>query len=173
MALPNKHLEVMEAIRDSIVADADVAAIFPVDKWIIQKKPWNRTQPWVPGARIAPLRRSVPAFENRMIKVIMPVLVSLSWPSDGDLKEDMATRIGVSERIEQMFAFKGQSIAPAPMIALSSMHTGINKYQFEQTVVVPGDPFAEVALSKGFDALATVIEVHIIQVKTDESALGA
>jgi hypothetical protein len=81
--------------------------------------------------------------------------------------------MGVSERIEQIFAYKGQSIAPAPLLALSGLHAGINQYQFEQCVVVPGDPFVEAALQKGFDALATVIEVHLLQVKTDESTLGA
>lgn len=173
MALPNKHVEVMEAIRDSIVADADIAALLPLASWKIQKKPWNRTQPWVAGARIAPLRRSIPAHENRVSRIILPVLVSLSWPSDGDLEADMSDRMGISERIEQIFTFKGQSIAPAPMLALSSLHSGVNQYQFEQTVVVPGDPFVEAALQRGFDALATVIEVHVIQVKTDESLLGA
>lgn len=173
MALPNKHVEIMEAIRDSIVADADIAAVFPLAKWIIQKRPWNRTQSWDRGARIAPLRRSIPVHENRMSRIVLPVLVSLSWPSDGNLTADLGPHMGISERIEQIFAYKGQSIAPAPMFALSSLHTGVNQYQFEQTVVVPGDPFVEAALMKGFDALATVIEVHILQVKTDESALGA
>jgi len=169
MALVSRHSEIVEAVKASIVLDADIVAAIPEANWRVQKQPFNRFKPWVAGARICPVRRSFPVHENRVHRIVCPVLVSISWPSDSDLTDELEQRMAVIERIEEMFAYKGQTLAPSPMVALTSLHTGNDAYAFEQTIVQPGDPFIEAAFNKGFDALAVVIEVYISKVKRSEA----
>jgi hypothetical protein len=173
MALVSKHYETMTAIRSAIIADADIIAQIPAARWRLQKKPWHRNQKWLAGAYICPLQRQKPAHENRMVKIIVPVLVSLVWPSDGALTTNQEAELEIIERIEQIFEFKGQSMAPAPLRLLGNGYTGANAYVFEQCYVTPGDQFVDGAFQDNFDALACVITVELEAVKTDESLLGA
>ena len=173
MALISRHYEIMEAIRSSIIADADIVAAIPADRWRIRKKPWSRNQKWKPGALICSLRREKPAHENETALTICPVLVSLIWPSDGSLVSDQDVESAVMERIEQIFEWKARTKSPAPMRALDALHTGANKYIFQRCTVQPGEPFVEAAFRDGFDALACVITVDIQSTITNESTLGA
>lgn len=170
MALVSKHFEIMTAIRSAIVADTDLIAAIPATRWRIQKRPWFRTQPWNPGARICPLRRQNPPHENAVLRVIYPVLVSVAWPKDTDLVTGLDTESAVVERIEQMFAYKGKRNVPGPLRTLGDTHVGTPAhYYFEQSLVQPGDQFVEAAFIAGFDAIATVIEVHVGMPKTTET----
>lgn len=173
MALVSKHFEILTAVRAAIIADTDLAAAIPAVRWIRQKRPWFRTQPWLAGGRICPLRRQNPPHENRLLRVIYPVLVSLAWPKDQALADGLEAESAVIERIEQIFALKGGATMPAPLALLGSTYVNtVNAYEVEQTVVQPGDPFVESAFHAGFDAVACVIEVYVLAPKTDESTLG-
>lgn len=167
MALVSRHFEAIQAIKQAIMADADIVAAVP--NWREQKHPYNRYQRWRAGATLAPIMRQFPAHENRVHRIILPVLVSIAWPSDSELQTDMSAECAVIERIEEMFASKGAGTAPTPLRNLTSLHTGNDAYAFEQTQVRPGDAFIEPAFASGFDAAAIVIEVYVSKVKRVEA----
>lgn len=164
MALESKHFDIMTAIRSAIVSDSNITASIAADRWIIQKRPWYRSQRWQPGARICALQRSYPAHENAIVKIIMQTLVSMCWPSDGSLVAGLEDELAVMERIEEMFAWKGHNNAPSTLRAMNAL-----PIWFEQCTVEPGGQFIESMLRDGYDGLAVVVTVEVVVGKTIES----
>lgn len=161
MALVSRHYRVAEAVLAAIVADSDIMAIIPEAQWRLQKKFWNRYQPWLPGGFVVPQRRRNPAHENERNRLLMPVLVGAAWPADGDLTDELEERMALVERIEQMFDRPSKADAPAALRALSSALTGADEIAYQAVTVQPGDQFIDNAFRDGLDAFATIVEVDI------------
>lgn len=173
MALGSRHYKILEAVRSSIILDTDITDAIPADDWRIQKQPWHRTQTWAVGGTIAPTRRRPVPHENAVNKLIVPCVVAVVYPSEGSVTDQQEARMQVIERVEDLFSFQGRTKCPPPMLALDTAFTDSNKFSFEQTSVDPGDLFIDFALQKGFDAMATVVNVDIVYQKNDYSSLGA
>lgn len=171
--LKSRHYKVAEAVKASLVDDVDLVAAIPELRWKIQKKAYHRNQSWLPGAYIVCMRRQNIPHENVTIKVAFPVLVAVVWPKDDDLTEDLEAELAFVERIEAHFNMKGRTHCPAPLLALDSVFTGSDRFNYEQTKVTSGEPFMDGAYAQGFDAIATVIEVICNVPKLDSSTLGA
>lgn len=172
MALGSRHYKILEAIRDTIVAESDIVAVVPADQWRVQKKPWHRTQSWDNGGTIAPIRRQSPTHENKILRYVMPCIVAIAFPSNGGLRNAQESRMALLERIENLFAFQGKTTSAAPMVALDSAFADENKFVFEQTRIDPGEMFIDGALQAGLDAMAVVVNVDITAAKQDYSSLG-
>jgi hypothetical protein len=162
----------MAAIRESIIADAEILAVVPA--WRVQKRPWNRYFKWDVGGLIVPIRSAIPPFENRVRRYDFRVLVAAIYPSDQDLTTSMAPRLAVHERIDSFFAFTPTAFLPAPMQALFSKYTGTgDQYSLEATQSEPGEQFAEGAFQAGLDVIASLVTVTLTGPKQDYSTLGA
>lgn len=174
MALVSRHYKICEAVLASVVADSELIGAIPLARWRLQKKAWHRNQKWEPGGHVVPLRKANPPHENRTLRFDMPVLVAVVWPSSTDgLAGSMEERMAVAERIENIFAFTGRSLAPVPMRGLDSTFTGEDAFKYEQTTIQPGDSFMDGAFASGYDACATIVNVQIVCGKRDSSGLGA
>ena len=165
MALVSRHYKICEAVRESIIADSEIVAV--VSEWRIQKKFWNRYQPWEPGGFVIPQRRASPVYENELNEYIMPVLVGVVWPADASLQSGLEARMALCERIENTFNRTGRDRAPAPMVALSSEFTGADQFAFQGCEITPGDQFMDGAFARGFDAFATTVNVRVTARKRD------
>lgn len=172
LALISKQYEIMQAIKASIEADAEIVAVQPT--WRLQKRPWHRYFKWEPGAYIVPVRSALPPFENRVRQYDFRVLVVAVYPSDQSLTEAMAQRLAVHERIDTFFSYTPMALLPAPMQALLLKYSGTNnQYSLEKTTVEPGEQFAEGAFQAGLDAIASLVTVTVTGPKQDYSTLGA
>lgn len=174
MAIVSRHYKIAEAVKAALVADAELTASIPANRWRIQKKAWHRNQSWEAGGHVVPVRRNYVVHENRTARIIMPVLVTVVWPgSDQDLTANMEPQLAVAERVEGIFANKGRLTAPAPLLALDALYTGEDYFSFEMSTVQPGEQFIESAFRAGYDAIGVVVNVDIIAPKRDSSLLGA
>lgn len=172
MALISKQFEVMQAIKASIEADAEIAAIQPT--WRLQKRPWHRYFKWEPGAYIVPVRSALPPFENRVRQYDFRTLVVAVYPGDQNLTDKLGERLAIHERIDTFFAYTPMALLPAPMQALLSKYSGTdNQYALEKTTAEPGEQFAEGAFQAGLDAIASLITVTLTGPKQDYSSLGS
>ena len=173
MALVSRHYKVAEAILATLRADADLTAAITSLRWKIQKKAYHRYQSWTAGAYVVPVRRSLPTHENATLRIVYPVLVTVVWPKDESLTADLESELALGERIELLFSGNGRTRSSAPLVALDNVFTGVDKFNFEMTEVQPGEPFMDGAFSKGFDAIATLVNVTCNATKRNSSTLGA
>lgn len=173
MALVSRHYKICEAVLDTLKLDAELIDQIPGNQWKLQKKAWHRNQSWKPGGHVVPLRKSNPPHENRTLKFEMPVLVAVIFPNETDgLSGEMESRMAVSERVENIFAYTARSEAPPAMTALDALYTDENKFNYECTKITPGDAFMDGAFMQGYDACATIVTVDITCCKRDSSSMG-
>lgn len=173
MALTSRQFKIATAVRSSVVADTDLIAAIPADQWRIQKRPYHRTQRWADGGHIVPMKWRNPPHENATLRMICPILVAAVWTDEAGLTDEQEARLGVQERIADIFAWNGRTKSPAPMVALNSALTGSAAFVFEQTFVEPGDSFMDSAFMAGLDFVSVVVNVQIVAAKVDYSTLGA
>jgi hypothetical protein len=178
MALRSRHYQVLTAVRDSVVADAELTGAsgppFTAAQWRIQKKPWHRKLSWQPGAYVTALRRQYPDFENTKHRIVFPALVAMVWPQETqDLTLDYEVQLAAAERVENLFANKGRTRCPAPMLSLDTVFSDGYEFKFEMTSVEPGEVYMDSAFQSGYDAAAVVINVDCLANKWDSSTVGA
>lgn len=178
MALPDRTKQIMLAIRTTLRASTDITAIIASADINISKSPWHRRAQWRPGITIANIGTADKHHESlvnrRTVSSLVVVCVPRATVSQQD-ETQISEVTGIAELINDIFGFKGHTLAPAPLQALSSLYASSNPlcFKFHSCTVTPGVSFIMDAVENDNDITALVVDVDVTANKIDHSSLGA
>jgi hypothetical protein len=168
MTLMSRHWEVLNAIRDTLAADADLDGFNPK----IQKKAYNRGMRWEPGLFVVPGSRTDPVFENRREEIGLQCVVVFIEPKDSDLTDGLENHLAVSERVMAIFKNKAHGYAPYPLRQLTTALAGDDAMTFQRVDAQQGPQFPDEPFNAGYDVSAVVVTVYVTYLPRDTSQLG-
>jgi hypothetical protein len=170
MALVARQYLTLIAIRNTLNADTEIAS--EQSPWVAVKLNLHRGKTWEPGKYLSPLTPVDQPHENQMDRLVLRYLAAYMVPNEQALSDaQFEAQLAVIERVEDIFRRKGGRFAPSQLRNLTAAEP--NNFSFQFTDCVPADRFIAAAWAAGYDASATIIQVHIDVPRRDVSTLGA
>ncbi len=167
------------AIGGALVAAINDDSVLSGYTFVFQKKAFNRTAPWLPGAFLCPIDPNDPTFENSRDERVYRYFACVAKPSDQDLVGGMGDAMAAIERVFDVFLNKAHASLPGSLAALNAVFaTQASNGQIAPSTIqyVTSSRvqfFMESAFRDGFDVSGCMISVSVLVGRLDVSSLGA
>ena len=171
MSLDSLHYDLCDGIKSTLNNHADLSSL----AFSVRKKPYKRGREFVSGGTVCPFGMAPYGdHENIRYELNFKVLVTVAFPSDGDLVSNIVSHVGAIELVHRIFHNKSHGFMPATLRGVNttwSTRFGANKPTLEKTTTEPHTVFVDPAFEGNWDVCAVVLYCNVLMPRLDYSSL--